>query len=193
MYDPDDCTRTDADGATDEVADDARQSDEEQPSPPPEATSGVIDAGLSDVALPVLPIRDLVVFPHMVVPLIVVRQGSIRALQDAKMRGCPVLLLTQRDGDVDDPGSGELHEVGTISRTLSLLELPDSTVRVVIEGNQRARAREFEQDEPFFRAYVELLPEVEDSGPEVEAMIRTTVPLQRGSQTRSERFPALGC
>jgi len=91
------------------------------------------------------------------------------------MRGCPVLLVTQRDGEVDDPAPTDLHEIGTIGRTLSLLELPDNTVRVVIEGNQRARLCGFEQTEPFFRSFVELLPDIEETSPETEAMMRTIV------------------
>ncbi|MFQ6099316.1 MAG: LON peptidase substrate-binding domain-containing protein, partial [Armatimonadota bacterium] len=75
--------------------------------------------------LPVLPIRDIVVFPHMVVPLIVVRDRSVRALQESKQLRRPILLLTQRDAQVEEPTEDDLHAVGTIARCLQLLELPD--------------------------------------------------------------------
>jgi len=143
-----------------------------------------------DTPLPVLPVRDIVVFPHMVVPLIVVRPASVLALRDAKNRGSPLALLMQRDGDQDDPEPHELYEVGCLARSLSMLELPDGTMRVVVEGLTRVRLIRFEQTEPFLRARVESLPEIEESTTEVEALMRTIVQRFEQAVNLSRNIPA---
>ncbi len=137
--------------------------------------AGQEEGGVVERVLPVLPIRDTVVFPSMVVPLIVVRERSVRALHRAKLHGRMILLITQRDGQVEDPGPAELHEVGTVARSLQMLELPDGTIRVVVEGLQRVRVAEYVQSEPHYEARVEDLPEVEEKTVEVEALMRTAV------------------
>src|SRR5438094_4769880 len=98
-------------------------------------------------ALPVLPLRDVVVFPNMVIPRFVGREKSIRAL-DAAMEGDKqILLLAQRSPDVDDPGAPELYEVGTIATILQLLKLPDGTIKVLVEGGTRAAIEEYTEGE----------------------------------------------
>src|SRR6187455_2916082 len=90
------------------------------------------------VVLPVLPLRDVVVYPAMVIPLFVGRDKSMRAL-DAAMEGEKrILLVAQRSPDVDDPGAEELYDIGTIASILQLLKLPDGTIKVLVEGGERA-------------------------------------------------------
>jgi ATP-dependent Lon protease len=89
----------------------------------------------ADVA--VLPLRDVVVYPHMVIPLFVGREKSIRALDHATQNDQPILLVAQRSADVDDPGPDEMYEIGTLANILQLLKLPDGTVKVLVEGAYR--------------------------------------------------------
>ena len=85
---------------------------------------------------PVLPLRDIVVFPHMIVPLFVGREKSVRALEDVMQEDKKILLLTQKDAGMDDPGPDDLFKVGTIGTILQLLKLPDGTVKVLVEGGE---------------------------------------------------------
>src|SRR5438045_5019134 len=103
-------------------------------------------------SMPVLPLRDVVVFPNMVIPLFVGREKSIRAL-DAAMEGDKqILLLAQRSPDVDDPGAAELYEVGTVATILQLLKLPDGTIKVLVEGGSRASVENYVEGENFASA-----------------------------------------
>ena len=96
--------------------------------------------------LPLLPLRDVVVYPHMVLPLFVGREKSIRALQQAMDGGKEILLVAQRLANEDEPRASELYEIGTIASILQLLKLPDGTVKVLIEGGQRAKISQFSLD-----------------------------------------------
>ena len=89
---------------------------------------------------PVLPLRDIVVFPHMIVPLFVGREKSIRALEEVVKNDGLILLATQKNAGDDDPETGDIYEIGTLARVLQLLKLPDSTVKVLVEGIGRAKA-----------------------------------------------------
>ena len=89
--------------------------------------------------LPVLPLRDVVVYPHMVIPLFVGREKSILALEQAMKASKQILLLAQKQADVDDPAPKDLYDVGTVATILQLLKLPDGTVKVLVEGGDRAR------------------------------------------------------
>ncbi len=91
-----------------------------------------------DSAVPVLPLRDVVVYPHMVIPLFVGRERSIVALDRAMSIGKRILLVAQKKADVDDPQPADLYEVGTLATILQLLKLPDGTVKVLVEGGERA-------------------------------------------------------
>jgi len=96
----------------------------------------------SDIqALPVLPLRDVVVYPHMVIPLFVGREKSVRALDLAMESDKKILLVAQRSPDTDDPQAGDLYSIGTIASVLQLLKLPDGTIKVLVEGATRAGAR----------------------------------------------------
>ncbi|OOY41923.1 endopeptidase La, partial [Solemya velum gill symbiont] len=104
----------------------------------------------ADVA--VLPLRDVVVYPHMVIPLFVGREKSIRALDYATRNDQPILLVAQRDADLEDPQVEQLYEIGTLANILQLLKLPDGTVKVLVEGVFRVNVGEFTDTEEFFRA-----------------------------------------
>ena len=124
---------------------------------------------------PVLPLRDIVVFPHMIVPLFVGREKSVRALEDVMQDDKQILLLTQKDAAQDDPGPEDLYTVGTIGTILQLLKLPDGTVKVLVEGGERASIVDFTENEDFFQAYAEVLPEDESDEKEAEALARSVV------------------
>src|SRR5271154_2712600 len=108
---------------------------------------------------PVLPLRDIVVFPHMIVPLFVGREKSVRALEDVMKDDKQVLLATQKNAAQDDPQADDIYTVGTVGTVLQLLKLPDGTVKVLVEGGQRARTLRFTDNEAFFQAYAEPVAE----------------------------------
>src|SRR6201987_5030098 len=122
---------------------------------------------------PVLPLRDIVVFPHMIVPLFVGREKSVRALEEVMNEEKQILLLTQKNAAEDDPTAEGLHTVGTLATVLQLLKLPDQTVRVLVEGKSRARVTGFSARSDFFQANVEKIPEEAASAQESEALMRT--------------------
>lgn len=124
---------------------------------------------------PVLPLRDIVVFPHMIVPLFVGREKSVRALEDVMKEDKQILLVTQKLASQDDPTPADIYTEGTIGTVLQLLKLPDGTVKVLVEGGQRARIVSFAENEEFFQAYAEPVPEVESDRQETEALARATV------------------
>ena len=125
--------------------------------------------------LPVLPLRDIVVFPHMIVPLFVGRDKSVRALEDVMQADKQILLLAQKNASQDDPSPDDIHAVGTIGSVLQLLKLPDGTVKVLVEGGRRARVRSFADNAEFFEAEVEVLEEANDDQQELEALSRSVV------------------
>ena len=124
---------------------------------------------------PVLPLRDIVVFPHMIVPLFVGREKSVRALEDVMQEDKKILLLTQKDAGMDDPGPDDLFKVGTIGTILQLLKLPDGTVKVLVEGGERATIVEFTENEEFFQAFAQVLPDEDPDEKEIEALSRSVV------------------
>jgi len=124
---------------------------------------------------PVLPLRDIVVFPHMIVPLFVGREKSVHALEDVMQHDKQILLLTQKDAAQDDPGPEDLYTVGTIGTILQLLKLPDGTVKVLVEGGERASIVDFTENEEFFQAYAADLPEGESDEKESKALARSVV------------------
>ncbi len=124
---------------------------------------------------PVLPLRDIVVFPHMIVPLFVGREKSVRALEDVMKDDKQILLVAQKNAADDDPSADEIYDVGTVSTVLQLLKLPDGTVKVLVEGGQRARITGFVENEEFFEAAAEFLPEDEGDEKELEALSRSVV------------------
>jgi ATP-dependent Lon protease len=125
------------------------------------------------VTVPVLPLRDIVVFPHMIVPLFVGREKSVRALEEVINEEKQILLLTQKNAAEDDPTSEGLHTIGTMATVLQLLKLPDQTVRVLVEGKSRARVKGFSGRTEYFEAEIETLAEDMPAAQESEALMRT--------------------
>jgi ATP-dependent Lon protease len=124
---------------------------------------------------PILPLRDIVVFPSMVVPLFVGREKSVRALEEVVRRGGKILLVTQKNGGVDDPREVDVYRVGTIGNILQLLRLPDGTVKVLVEGVARAKITEFLNNQDYFQVVAELAAENAGDKEESEAMFRTVL------------------
>ncbi|MBK1837931.1 endopeptidase La [Azospirillum sp. YIM B02556] len=124
---------------------------------------------------PVLPLRDIVVFPHMIVPLFVGREKSVRALEDVMKDDKQILLVTQKNAAQDDPTPADIYSVGTVGTVLQLLKLPDGTVKVLVEGGQRAAITKFADNEEFFQAQAELVEEKTGENQELEALSRAVV------------------
>ncbi|EKD75717.1 MAG: hypothetical protein ACD_44C00042G0001, partial [uncultured bacterium] len=121
------------------------------------------ERSLMNKLIPVLPLRDVVVYPHMVIPLFVGRKKSIRALEEAMTQDKQILLITQKHASHDDPGEGSVYAIGTIATILQLLKLPDGTVKVLAEGTHRAKIDAFEPNEDYLLASVSPLQEIYDT------------------------------
>ncbi len=124
---------------------------------------------------PVLPLRDIVVFPHMIVPLFVGREKSVRALEDVMKDDKQILLVTQKNATQDDPTPADIYSVGTVGTVLQLLKLPDGTVKVLVEGGQRARIIKYNDNPHFFQAYAEIAQDDPGEERELDALGRTVV------------------
>ncbi|MFD2678345.1 endopeptidase La [Camelimonas lactis] len=124
---------------------------------------------------PVLPLRDIVVFPHMIVPLFVGREKSIRALEEVVKTDRHILLATQMNAADDDPETSAIHEIGAIASVLQLLKLPDGTVKVLVEGAGRARVRSYLRTDEFYEATAEVLGDEAGDKVEAEALARSVV------------------
>ncbi|MAL94171.1 MAG: endopeptidase La [Haliea sp.] len=142
------------------------------------------------VELPLLPLRDVVVYPHMVLPLFVGREKSIQALEDAMAGDKQVLLVAQRDAADDNPGAEQLYRVGTVSNILQLLKLPDGTIKVLVEGTYRAGIQSVEESGPFAVATVEEVESEEIPEPEADALVRSTVTQFEKYVNLSKKVPA---
>jgi ATP-dependent Lon protease len=127
------------------------------------------------ITFPVLPLRDIVVFPHMIVPLFVGRDKSVAALEAAMGADKEIFLVAQLDPAEDDPGREDLYEVGVTATVLQLLKLPDGTVRVLVEGKARGRLGELSEADGYLQSTVEMLEEREAEGVEVEALMRSAI------------------
>ena len=129
-----------------------------------------------DELIPVLPLRDVVVYPHMVIPLFVGREKSIDALDSAMMENKQVLLVTQQQAEVDDPEFTDLYKVGTMANILQLLKLPDGTVKVLVEGTQRCKIEYYQQTGNYFSAAVSDISEfLNVSESEIDALQRSAI------------------
>lgn len=123
--------------------------------------------------LPLLPLRDIIVFPHMVVPLFVGREKSIAALEEAMAADKELLLAAQKKAKTNDPSEGDIFDVGTVGHIIQLLRLPDGTVKVLVEGRRRAKIVRFEQESPYFLTEVEDLVETDGDASDIEALVRS--------------------
>ncbi|WP_048860736.1 endopeptidase La [Acidisphaera rubrifaciens] len=131
-------------------------------------------AGEADL-VPVLPLRDIVVFPHMIVPLFVGREKSVRALEAVMKDDKQILLVAQKNASQDDPSSDDIYRIGTVSTILQLLKLPDGTVKVLVEGGRRAAITGFSETERYFEAHIKPLADEGADQKELEALGRTVV------------------
>jgi ATP-dependent Lon protease len=131
--------------------------------------------GAHSELLPVLPLRDIVVFPHMIVPLFVGREKSVRALEAVMKDDKQILLVAQKNAAQDDPSIDDIYRFGTVSTILQLLKLPDGTVKVLVEGGKRARISSFKETDSYFEAMVEPVPDREPDAKELEALGRTVI------------------
>ena len=128
----------------------------------------------SSKILPLIPLRDIVVFPNMVAPLFVGRDKSVKALEDAMNNDKEIILVTQRDSAIDDPEYKDIYEVGTLGKILQLLRLPDGTVKVLIEGGDRVHIKDFLFNERFLEAnYISIIENKEIDVIEEKALLRT--------------------
>jgi ATP-dependent Lon protease len=123
--------------------------------------------------LPLLPLRDIVVFPQMVSPLFVGREKSVRALEEAMNGSKQIILTAQKDASIDDPSAKDIYEIGTIASVMQLLKLPDGTVRVLVEGNERAKIDQVIDEDGYFCANVTRLQEKPDDSVETKVLAKT--------------------
>ena len=124
---------------------------------------------------PVLPLRDIVVFPHMIVPLFVGREKSVRALEEVMKSDKQILLVAQKSAGQDDPSPDDIYRVGTIGTVLQLLKLPDGTVKVLVEGGKRTSIKSFTDSTDYFEAFAETINEPDTDSQEVDALARSVV------------------
>ncbi len=125
--------------------------------------------------LPLLPLRDVVIFPYMVAPLFVGREKSIRALEEAMKKNKEIFLVAQKDAKTNDPTEKDIYDIGTIGTIVQMLRLPDGTVKVLVEGKGRACVKNYLPNKSYFMVEVETVPENDKVGVETEALIRTLV------------------
>ena len=137
--------------------------------PRPSLTPGEIRA------YPVLPLRDIVVFPHMIVPLFVGREKSVRALEQVMRSQTYILLATQRNASDDDPATDAIFAVGTLASMLQLLKLPDGTVKVLVEGAERAKILKYTDRTAYYEANAVVLEDTVGERVEAEALARSVV------------------
>src|SRR5215813_3658393 len=126
------------------------------------------DKGGGKELYPVLPLRDIVVFPYMIVPLFVGREKSINALEEVMRADKHILLAAQKNAGDDDPATDAIYQVGTLASVLQLLKLPDGTVKVLVEGTTRAKILRYTDNAAYFEAEVERIPESVGSKSEIE-------------------------
>ncbi len=123
--------------------------------------------------LPLLPLRDIVVFPELVSPLFVGREKSVRALEEAMNGNKLIILAAQKNASIDDPQENDIYEIGTIANVMQLLKLPDGTVRVLVEGQSRAKITSFHSENDFFRVDYEELEDISGDGLEIKVLAKT--------------------
>ncbi|ROO31023.1 endopeptidase La [Salinisphaera orenii] len=140
--------------------------------------------------VPVLPLRDVVVFPHMAIPLFVGREKSINALEAAMAEDKKILLVAQKAADIDDPGADDIYEVGTLASILQLLKLPDGTVKVLVEGADRARLSGLEEHEGSLAAGYAIIEDAEEDNAEIDALMRSAVSTFESYVKLNKKVPA---
>src|SRR5271154_366266 len=121
--------------------------------------------------LPMMPIRDVVIFPYMMTPFIVGRESSVRALEDALAGDKKIFLATQHDASVDEPKAKDIYQVGTLASIVQSVKLPDGNIRVLVEGSERAKILQISTEDGFFRANIRLMPGRLETSPQVEQTV----------------------
>ncbi len=152
----------------------------------PEQTKNLEDLGK---VYPVLPLRDIVLFPHMVVPLFVGREKSVHALDNVLGDNKEILLVTQVDPNIDDPTPKDLHKIGTLATVLQMLRLPDGTVKVLVEGSRRAEITHFISEEPFLEVYAKEVHDNDVATDELEALTRSVTEQFERYASLNHRLP----
>ena len=127
--------------------------------------------------LPIVPLRDVVVFPHMMMPFVIGRPSSTRALEHALLKDKRIFLAAQHDAAVDDPQPSDIFTMGCVANIVQSLKLPDGNIKVLVEGVDRARAVEWKEDKGFYRVVVKVLPRQKEVAGEVEATMTRVVSL----------------
>jgi ATP-dependent Lon protease len=145
--------------------------------------------GLQARSIPLLPLRDIIVFPHMVVPLFVGREKSINALEEAMASDKELLLAAQKKAKTNDPKESDIFRVGTFGHIIQLLRLPDGTVKVLVEGRRRARIVRYEQSAPYFLVEAEEVEEPEESSVELQALMRSVQTVFENYVKLNKRIP----
>jgi len=151
-------------------------SQSDNPEIPAKPPAPVVKAAASGDLLPVLPLRDIVVFPHMIVPLFVGREKSVRALEAVMKDDKQILLVAQKNAAQDDPAADDIFRIGTVSTILQLLKLPDGTVKVLVEGACRAQVKTYTRVEEYYEA-------------DAEALAGTLCPAAKAEQLRTLMLP----
>ncbi|MBU2979117.1 endopeptidase La [Alteromonas sp. C1M14] len=141
------------------------------------------------IEIPVLALRDVVVYPHMVIPLFVGREKSIRCLEAAMENDKQIFLVAQKDASVDEPEADDIFEIGTLATILQLLKLPDGTVKVLVEGNVRGEIHAYQQAEPYFTAEVSRVNDESVAENEQEVLIRSAVSQFEGYVKLNKKIP----
>src|SRR5579859_7026214 len=136
--------------------------------------------------LPMMPIRDMVIFPHMMTPFVVGRESSVRALEEALTGDRKIFLATQHDASVDEPNADDIYQTGTIGNIVQSVKMPDGNIKVLVEGVERARATEVNDEDGFFvatvhmgKTHLELTPQVEAMAQRVHTLFEQYVKLQQ--------------
>ena len=157
---------------------DTPKPDTPKPDTPKAEANPVIEEQGSMQPTPVLSLRDVVVYPHMVIPLFVGRDRSILALDQSMNVDKRIVLVTQRSAEIDDPSEADLFDVGTLATVLQLLKLPDGTTKVLVEGGERVRIKNFIDENGYFEAWWEMIPVgASHSEKELEVTMRSLVSL----------------
>ncbi len=147
------------------------------------------EATVERLHMPVLALRDVVVYPHMVIPLFVGRAKSIKCLDAAMDNDKQIFLVAQKDATLDDPAESDLYRVGTVATILQLLKLPDGTVKVLVEGSRRARLVDFTASDELFMANVDVIASPEMDSREQEVFVRSAVGQFEGYIKLNKKIP----
>ncbi|WP_125783578.1 endopeptidase La [Pseudoalteromonas rubra] len=141
------------------------------------------------VEIPVLALRDVVVYPHMVIPLFVGREKSIKCLEAAMENDKQIFLVAQKEASIDDPNTDDIYQVGTVATVLQLLKLPDGTVKVLVEGTQRAKIEKFLVTDEYFLAEAQFIASENIEGPEQDIFIRSAISQFEGYVKLNKKIP----